>query len=238
VNKTEVRPDILQFQGYIEGVKHSETRVRTPWVRDEAIRMQTKVFLLLGGNEYLASQGHDIFIAGDKRYNLPNFNFKRKRHSALRFEELASQVEARRVEQLRQFGKGDLRGLQAPTREETTSNLYAHLQAEYQAMGLHLTQEQMITHVTDTVGLADSEAEAAFSGSIDESFEEKEQRITRIFLSVAYVDSMLLPGVLKERARKPAPVFDGRTFVDFLTEGRSDDIVYSRYKLHGAENNP
>lgn len=136
---------------------------------------------------------------------------------------------------LRGFGKGDLRRLEAGTHEETIANVYAHLNKEYRAMGLNLTPEQMIAHVTERVGLTDEETRSLFLEGINHSPEETNAQTLKVFLSVAYLDSALIPGALKGIARKPAAKWGGKTIIEMLSRENLDEFTYSRYMLLGAE---
>ena len=53
----EKQPEVTDFRGYIEGVRHSVENIRTPWVLGESVRMQTRAFLFFGGSDHLTSRG-------------------------------------------------------------------------------------------------------------------------------------------------------------------------------------
>lgn len=140
------------------------------------------------------------------------------------------------IDPLRQFGKGDLRYLEAGTPEETIENIYSYLNNEYKQLGLELTPEQMIDHVVERVGLTETEKSRVFPNHPDLPEKEKEIQIYKRFLSVACADSMYIPGTLKQISRIPAKKFGDKTIIDLLSDDQSlDEFTYSRYKFHGAE---
>ena len=93
-NELEPVTQVLGFGAYIEGVNHSITNIRTPWVLEESIKMQTKVFLLGGGSQYLASHGFQVFEAGDQQYRLSSYDETAELHPSYSFEQLAEEYQA------------------------------------------------------------------------------------------------------------------------------------------------